>query len=642
MKKTKEYVLGVMETGRVLDAVLVHATPEGPEVLRTFRRHRTASYATTETAGMTVDADESTGADFTIQFGESSGSGELFLASEFEGLEADANHADIGDSNASSVQPAFDMELADILAECEAAGYTDITIAFANGSTDVLTHELRITAEALANRGDTKGKKKGKGKSKKKESQKTKEGASSVVISKTQDRATLLQLLMSDQSEPVSPDRVGFLPMSPTEEGIQRYLGVWTKSNDIVIETVEVLRDKKSRMPAVRLLDTEVSLYLGLARAAHLLTTDRNYGEEHPEEEDSALPGPYSRKTLIVRAGVEDTLVMFLDEDTLQHYESLRSITTYDAPETICSRVLLLQDEYGTGDVQQVLILGEEREETLIESFALFFPEANVVSLSSQLPSTTDDEKSTATRSSVLATAVALRLTGDDLYDSVFPEINLLPARLLKRRVRIPVTWHVIAMFALLFCTVLFFMARYFSLRHQTNVQRLRLNNGANKEMATDAKALQSRIDSMQTATAGYVRALDVLDSLLVGSDQWSRALEKTSKATAKVSGIWVENWRLDGSKLSVTGNATSRDNVVSLADRLDGSIESLSFSEIRDWPVFSFRMTFPLKQALPEAARYLREHVSVKNATGGPMVGQNAISAPVNSKSKNKGNTTP
>ncbi len=638
MKKKQEFILGVMATGRLLDAVLLRAGESGPEILRTFRRHRSTSYATVETADMAVDAADSTSSDFTIQFGDTSSPGELFLSSEFEGVEADPSMAEMGEAASTAVQPAFDMELNDIIAECEAAGYTDLSIAFVDGSTDVLTHEIIVPPVVAKEKSDAKGKKKGKSEAKGRD--RTPESERADGDPKEVDTATLLHILANEQTETVDPERVAFLPMTSTEEGIQRQLGIWTKSNDLVIETVEVLRAGKAKMPLVRLLDTEVSLYLGLARAAHLQHLDKHYNDDNSAA--TALPGTNNRKTLIVRAGVEDTLVMFLHEDMLQHYESLRSITTFDAPETICSRVLLLQDEYGTGDVQQVLILGEEREETLIESFALFFPEASVVSLSSQLPVKFDGDGKAPSRARVLAASVALRLIEDDLYDGVFPEINLLPARLLKRRMRMPVTWHVVAMVVLLFCTSLFFMARYFSLRHEMNVQRLKLRNGANKEMAADAKALQARIDSMQAATAGFVRALDVLDSLLVGSDQWSRALETTSQATSRVSGIWVENWRLEGSKLSVTGNATSRDNVVSLADRLDGSIESLTFSEIRDWPVFSFRMTFPLRHELPEAARYLREHVSVSEPLTPKTIGEANPVAEKSANEKKRGRTTP
>ena len=579
MKKygSKPYVLGVMTSSRGIDAVLIHDGPEGPEVLRTFRRVRsTLSVSSPDLHEPQSMSGDENGGDFTIQFGETGDAGtDLFLMSEFDSLEPNngVDNAETGMNGANGFTTqvkTFELELQDILAECEEAGYAAPRIAFCNGSIDVKTVELPTP---IQKEGAEDGESKKKNRRKNRNREKAKRNGKQV------DKATLVERLKERTGEVVDPERVAFVPMTPGEGDLPRYLAIIGKDPDPVIETIKVLRSKKSSMPQIRLLDNEVSLYLGLARAAIMQRMNTEMEEGGDISFDPLDPEP--RKTLVVRAGVEDTLVMFLHEDKLQHFDSLRSITTYDAPETICSRVLLQQDEYGTGEVQQVFLLGEERSETLLESFTLFFPDAHVES-----------------------------------YESVFPDVNLIPEKLLRRQFRMPVSWHSVALLVLLFCTVLFFVYRFFTLRQQENLARqsLQLQNMA--EVEADAKILQARIDSMETASAGYVRALDVLDSLLVGSDQWSRALEKTSRETAAIAGgIWVESWRMDGQDLELEGNATSRDHVVSLADRLDASIRTLSFSEIREWPVFSFKMVFPIKRKLPEAAKYLREHVHVNDA---------------------------
>ena len=87
--------------------------------------------------------------------------------------------------------------------------------------------------------------------------------------------------------------------------------------------------------------------------------------------------------------------------------------------------------------------------------------------------------------------------------------------------------------------------------------------------------------------------------------------MEHTANQAASVSGVWVETWVDNGTSLELTGTATSREQIVRLATRMDGVIEDLTFSEIRDWPVFSFRMTIPLEHELPEAAKFLREQAA-------------------------------
>ena len=596
-------MLGVMVTNRTVDAVLLDNNPSGPEILRVFRRHRhmTSQNASGVVAGVSGVAGvaEELDQDVMISFGESGGGGaELFLGSEFEALDTQSA-ADTGDGIGVVNTPAFELELLDILAECSDAGYENPDIAFCNGTTEVKTHELKVPVKKV-----TEEEKKVRNK---KQASGTDRGG--VRVDRPIGRNKLLELLREEVEDPKEDlERAAFIPMTATTEGQPRFLAILPYEQDPVMKTVELIRERKQRMPAVRLLDTEVSLYLGLARHATRLHRIK-------DEEADREPGPYfeeSHRTLVVRASVEDTLVMFLEEETLQHVESLRSITTYDAPETICSRVLLLQDQYGTGDVQHVLILGEERENTLIESFDLFFPDARVESLRSFVPAPSEAE-GMPSRRRILATTAALRLVLDKQYQGVFQDINLLPARLLKRKMRLPISWHVLVLYVVLFGTVLFFMARYFGMEQKTRAFREQMQAGDVEVLTADAKVLQARIDSMKAASAGYLRALDVLDSLLIGSDVWSRSLEKTSREARAVSGVWIESWRLDGNQLVLEGNATSRNRVVSLADRLDSSIESLSFSEIREWPVYSFRMKMPLHRSLPEAAKYLREHVKVE-----------------------------
>jgi Tfp pilus assembly protein PilN len=338
------------------------------------------------------------------------------------------------------------------------------------------------------------------------------------------------------------------------------------------------------------------------------------------------------RNTLVVRAGIEDTLVLFMQDDTLRQCEILRSLTAYEAPETICSRVLLLQDEYGIGEVQQVLLLSEEREEDLVESFEMFFPDARVESMRQFVPEFQKEQGGdVATGTLVPAIAAALRVSNDSRYKNVFEDINLLPKQLLRRRLQLPVTWQVLAVYVLLFCSVLFFTARYFTQQSQIaekqrSIQQFEQEVGP---ITVDAKQLQASIDSLQAVHERYMRSINVLEGLLQGSDKWSRALEKSSSEVANVSGIWIESWnpRNNGRGLELSGNATARDHVVELAQRLDGTIATLTFSEIRDWPVYSFKLNMPLENGLPKAAEYLRQRAT-------DQAEQAAASVPVTSTS--------
>ncbi len=570
-KKNPQHVLGVMVSEDALHAVLVARSEEDTRVEAHFSRVRGADY--TSDAGLPDDAsspefeDEATGDDFTIQFGESEDENTMFLGSEFGDLDGGGQ----ADPAAVASQANFEVELEEILSEVEARGYVDPEVVFCTSASEIDELELRLPAEegTSGNEGPL--------------------GRSLPV-----KRKKLLSMVEEQYDGVADDERVAFVPMTPAEDGRQRVLSLIGKANGPVFRTMEAVRENKSSIqPKVRGLDTEISLYVGLARAA------------------LRVPPGSLQKTLVVRASMTDTLALFMDGNTLEQAETLRSLTARDAAETICSRVLLLQDEYGIGDVQNVLLIGAKGEETLIEDFEMFFPDANVESLRSHLPQSTDEEPLTG--DFVAATGAALRAMDHPDYQDAFWDINLLPKSLLKRGFKIPFGWTVPALYALIFITALGFTFYYSYNASTVNDLRAELQHYRSRAAEMDERELQARIDSLNAITERYVTGLEVLDTLLKGSNKWSNALADVSRQTASVEGIWVDQWNPQRQDLfMVTGNATARHRIVSLAERLDGNINRVSFSEIRDWPVYSFEMTVPLDMDLPAAAKYLREKVEM------------------------------
>lgn len=594
MKSSKiDHVLGVMVTSRALYAILFQGGPEGPKVLRRFTRQRTNRFANggagaavgmPATAHSSPDVEENMGSDFTIQFGNNNPtSNDLFLASEFSGLDVDD-----GGGEARAPASTFALELGDILAECRDAGYEYPAISFCIGTAHVTHTEVRVL-EAVSRR------------KKKKDDGEDDGPARPVSVS----RSELLSLLKEQYQGPIVNEVVSFVPMTATDEGIPRYLALMPKPNDPVSSTLQKMRKSQGRrLPPARMLESEATLFMGLSRKASGVSAD----------------SAQDKSTLVVRAGLEDTLVLFLKGCDLQHYETLRSLTAYDSPETICSRVLLLQDEYGVGDVQHVLLLSEEREADLAESFTMFFPEARVESLREHVPYTMHaGDAEQPSYAMVAAAAASLRLLKESGYEDHFTDVNMLAKDLRGRTWRMPITWHVVALFVLLFATSFFFVGRYFSQRGDIAELRERISTFDAQVVDLDTRVLQHRIDSMQTIHANYMQALRVTDSLLVGSDRWIRALEKLSDETRGTSGIWVESWQPTSAGVILFGNATSRDRVVNLAERVGGEIGSLTFEEIREWPVYAFQMTVPVPNELPEATQYLREQIAQQQVTSPP-----------------------
>lgn len=186
----------------------------------------------------------------------------------------------------------------------------------------------------------------------------------------------------------------------------------------------------------------------------------------------------------------------------------------------------------------------------------------------------------------------------------------MLPKRLRRRRRKIDlaISWHTLVAGVLLFFTVLFFIGLYFGQQREIGEAEARVE-AYPEELNLSGPALQAQIDSLQSVYTRITTTLNTIDSLLVGSDKWSRGVARTARATAS-SGAWVEAWSPQDGGVRVSGMATTRDQVVQFAERMNASIESLSFSEIREYPVYAYVFDVPLPEELPEVATYLRDQV--------------------------------
>ena len=577
------YVLGVMVDARLVQGVLLRIGADGVEFVRRFTRQRTAVAgvgAETALPGMGGELPEvEEGDDYSVQFGEGKSSNALFLESEFGDLER------TGAGEAVEKEPElFSLELSDILAECRDAGFEEVPMAFCLPASEVEQVVLAVPADTAS------------------------EGAS---------REQLLDVLREEHPAPFDKERVAFLPMtrqdaSRPDGGMVRYLALIPRATEPVVPTLQLMQKEQRRpLPPVEFLDAELAVYVGLAR-----TSLKQGGEDVAANDDFAPDTDGSHappSTLVVRAGDEGTLVFFMQGENLHHATNLRSLTAFDAPETICSRVLLLQDEYDIGDIDHVLVSSEESEAALVDSFEMFFPDATTRALIDVLPHGQGED--VADELSPAAMGTALRMAGDTRYTYAFEKVDMLPSGMLKRRMRMPIAWPSVAALVVLFLTVLFFTWRYTANEQRIAEQRQELRTFTNKMEQVNPQELQASIDSLDRTATSIMQALEVLDELLIGSDRWSRTLATSSRQIGAVGGIWVESWSPQGETLQLEGNATSRDRVVNLAQRLEAEIMSLSFSEIREWPVYSFTMTVPLPNKLPRAAEYLRAQAAATDS---------------------------
>lgn len=604
-------VLGVHVTADRVNGVLVRATGETYEPLRQFVRNRAESqFGSTIGGALSPDevgsSDEpafaSDAADVTVQFG---GVGEIDFSAEFAGMGVTTDAAFEAPSTTGEVeakaQPIV-FELRDILEECAEAGFAPPALAFAVDAPDVVYAEVSVPPEKKGKKAPKKGKDQKDG-----PAAPAADGAEPAPVK----RERLVELL-PDVGVRYDKDRAVFLPMTP-RDGLARYLAVAPAASEPVAESLEMLREQGAyRKVAYRTLEAEVPLLVGLVR-------------------QTLKPEP-GENTAVVRVGAEDTVVLLLSGGRIQHYEQMQSVTAFDGPDTVCSRVLLQQDVQGVGTVHNVVVVSEEREKELVQGFAAFYPEARVETLREGMARQGLVGPYGPLAPAVVeaaGAAVAGHLAG--VRGGPFEDTNLLPARLLRRRPKLALSfeWHTLVAAVLLVMSGLYFTSLYVSQKNEIADAERRLAEYP-PEARMSAPQLQARIDSLHERQASLTASLVALDSLLVDSDRWTQTLLRTTRAAAQTGGVWIEEWEPDGHDISIHGYATTRGTVVGLAARLDATIEEVSFEDIREYAVYSYRMRFTQPPELPQITRVMREQVGEAAAVpadpfaalGGPVPG--------------------
>ena len=554
---TPSVTLGVYVSQDTIDAVLVRPVGGRIEPLQRFTRPRAragAPVTATEMASALPGLSAGDQSDYTLQVGGDWASGVGAAPTGGDGASA---------GTAVSGRP-FARELKEILNECAAAGYDDVRIAFCLTAPEVAYVDL---ADAPGPDPETDG-----------PARKGKKGKAAGPKKRLQEK-----VLATVPSADVR--RTAYVPIE-TSTG-PHTLAVAVETNDPVTATLAALaqQDKRS-FPAAR-LDAEATLLASLVGKTRSDPTER---------------------TVVVRVGPQDTLVLFLTGTALAGVERLRSLTAYDRPETVVSRVLLQQDEKKAGDPDTVFFATTGRPELLADHFGEFFPASAVEPLSAVLTELGVDVPTNedAYRAGPLVAAAAAAREAAGWSDA--PDVHLLPARLRKRQRTTSIPWPTLLAALVLLGAVGVAAVRYVNAEAELEVIREDLR--ANPPVLPDEnpEQLQARVDSLNETFRTYTRALNVLDSLLIGSDRSTQSMRLVTRVTAATGGAWLQNWSPDGSSLRITGQTLSRPQIVELARRLNGTIEALEYTDVGARRVYTFNMRMPVEDTMPEAAVFLRQ----------------------------------
>ncbi len=575
MKKKRERIeahLGVFATTHSVTGVLMRETPGGIEMVNRFVKHRIKDDDLEGDRFRKVQSGVRSGdeTDFTLQVASAPGSSDFRVAASSTGT-GERDVPEIGTLNQEPTPP-FLVQIREIISDVRAGGFSDPQLSFVVGAPDVNFVPMNVGAEDLGAIVSEKGIHGG-------------------------ERKKLLKLLAQQYAESFETERVGFVPMTRTSS-MSRFLAVVPVSREPVVPTLRMMSlQMKSNMPSVRSIRTDVTILSSLIAQSAV-----------------AAKG---QRTAVVRVGTEDTLILLFDGPELQYYERLRSITTYDSPEKVCSRIMLQQDESKIGELDNVLVLSDGRVTQLQQAFESFYPDAVVepfVSVLEEHGVRVPAEDGGSLRAGVVMAVGAVLLEMKDWAKAGDPSaaVNLLPRKLLPKETgALAVGWHTFVMLAVLFGVTFISVTSYMDNQRTIDSRRSALMSDPSTSVVMDPVLLQHKVDSLKQANLRLTRSLRVLDSLLVGSDRFSRFMEHLTRSSDR-TGVWITDVSVSGDQADIDARARTRGTVADFARELDGSLTALSSRDIKDankdLTIYEFSMLAPIPRELPKVADYLRE----------------------------------
>lgn len=381
-----------------------------------------------------------------------------------------------------------------------------------------------------------------------------------------------LEELKNIRSGSPDPDSMAVIPSS--EKGM---LCVVREDGLHLINLLEEIKPYiGKRLPRIPFIDTADFALMNLVRLDYSLR----------EEEIS----------VIIYVGVEFSRIIFMKGEKHLHFAPLITEGT-ESPHLdnrLYSRILLEQDNLDVPELHRIVLAGNAQKIHLKDFLRTRFPSVEVEYLKLKGVERTDTLLQTDELCSEYAIPIATAWRALDLKNKAFSPVNLLPVSLIERQKFFKLAWHGYALLVLLFFATLFFtwniLKTGLHIRQKTSVlieKEHRLADNIN--MKNTIAALQTKIDRHKNAIALY-------DSLVPGSDQWSKIFTKGTKKIEELGSLWLTNITstVDGG-MEITGIALYRNRIPRFAALYErGMLRRVSVKQIRDVKVYEFNLYVP------------------------------------------------
>jgi len=304
--------------------------------------------------------------------------------------------------------------------------------------------------------------------------------------------------------------------------------------------------------------------------------------------------------TVVIYVGVEFTRLIFMRGSHFYQFAPILG-EGYDSPNlqnTVYSRLLLEQDNLAIPRIHRIVLAGECRRIGFKDFLSQQLPDQEVDYLLTPNLDTSplSAEQQEALSEYAVPIGAALKVLQAD-NPNIY-SVNLLPASVREGQRVFKLAWHGYALILLLFLSTLFFTYQISSKTKQIKEKRDELTlvesrRAENLQLANSIQALQEQLGRYKTSLALY-------DSLVPGSERWSKVLTQVSHGVEDLNSIWLADFTAGGDGLLVmNGFAVYRTRIPRFSTLFDNSVlKEVNVQEIREQTVYKYKIEVPAPPA--------------------------------------------
>ncbi|MGA9119221.1 MAG: hypothetical protein WB699_07615 [Bacteroidota bacterium] len=304
--------------------------------------------------------------------------------------------------------------------------------------------------------------------------------------------------------------------------------------------------------------------------------------------------------SVIVYVGVEFTRLIFMRGERFYQFAPILG-EGYDSPNlhnTVYSRLLLEQDNLGIPRINRIILAGESHRIDFKDFLLQQLPGQEVDYLLMPLIDTSPLPPEQQAEISAFSVPIGAAWRILEQKNDSFYSVNLLPDVIREGQRVFKLAWHGYMLLAVLFLSTLFFTWQISGKSRE--LRDLKESLTLKESQQAENLQLANSIESLQQQLNRYKNSLALYDTLVPGTERWSRLLTRLSHGVEDINSIWVSDLSAGKeSKVALTGYAEYRMRIPHFTALFDNAVlREVTVQAIRNQEVYHYSIEIPAPPA--------------------------------------------